>query len=70
MKNSDIRHSHWLGLVNIYLHAKNYQNITSGLKVLLSIQFLKILPQRGYLIGQVLSISICMPNIIKIFLEV
>ena len=33
MKNSDIRHSHWLGLVNIYLHAKNYQNITSGLKV-------------------------------------
>ena len=35
--------------VDIYMHAKNYQNILSGLKVTLHIQFLKILPQRCYL---------------------
>ena len=49
MKKSDIRQAHWLGLVNIHLHAKNYQIIRSGLKVILRIQFLKILPRRGYL---------------------
>ena len=46
---SVIKQSHWLGLVKMYLHAKNYQNIPSGLKVILRIQFLKILPRRGYL---------------------
>ena len=35
MKKSDIRQSHWLGLVNMHMHAKNYQNIPSGLKVIL-----------------------------------
>ena len=40
MRKSDIRQSHWLGLVNIYLHAKNYQNIPTGFKVILLIQFL------------------------------
>ena len=49
IKKSGIRQSHWLGLVNTYLNAKNNQNIPSGLKVILYIQFLKILPWRGYL---------------------
>ena len=44
IKKSGIRESHWLGLVIIYLHTKNYQNIPSGLKVILLIQFLKNLP--------------------------
>ena len=48
-KKSDIRKSQWLGLVNIYLHNKYYQNIPNGLKVIHHIQFLKILPWRGYL---------------------
>ena len=47
MKKSDIRQSHWLhvGLVNIHMYAKKYQNIPSGLKVhvIPRIQFLKIL---------------------------
>ena len=38
---SVIRQSHWLGLVNIYLHTKYYQNIPNGSKVILCIQFLK-----------------------------
>ena len=79
IKKSCIRQSHWLCFVNIHLHTKNYQNIPSGLKVVFYIQFLKILPQRGYLyrnlaldylINHALSISICMRNIIKIFLAV
>ena len=41
MKKSDIRQSHWLGLVNIHMHAKNYQNIPCDLKILLRFQFLK-----------------------------
>ena len=49
MKTSEIRQSHWLGLVNTHPHAKNYQNISSSLKGILHIQFLKILPWRGYL---------------------
>ena len=78
MKKSDIRQSHWLGFVNIYLHDKKYQNIPSGLKVILRMQLLKTLPQRGYLlrnlaldylISEVLSISICMPNFIKYSLQ-
>ena len=32
--------SHWLGFVNIYLQAKNYQNIRCILRVVLYIQFL------------------------------
>ena len=36
-----IRQSLWLDLVNIYLHAKNYQKIESRLKVILRIKFLK-----------------------------
>ena len=39
---SGIEQSHWLDLVIIYLHTKNYQNIPSGLKVIHHIQFLKI----------------------------
>ena len=79
MKKSDIRQSHWLGLVNIHLDAINYQNIPSGLKVIPCIQPLKTLPRRGYLKrnltldylnSQVLSIFICMPNVIKVFLSV
>ena len=42
------RQSHWLGLVIIYLHTNNYQNIPSGLKVIHHIQFPKILPRWGY----------------------
>ena len=34
MKKSDIRQSHWIGLVNLHMHAKNYQNISVGLKVI------------------------------------
>ena len=45
IKKSEIRESHWLGLVIIYLHTKYYQNIPSGLKVIHYIQFLKILPR-------------------------
>ena len=33
IQKSGIREYHWLGFVNIYLHAKNYQNIPSSLKV-------------------------------------
>ena len=29
-----IRLYYWLGLVKMYLHAKNYQNIPSGLKII------------------------------------
>ena len=49
MKKSAIRQSHWLGLVNIYLHAKSYQNIPRGLKLVFCIQFLKMLPLQCYL---------------------
>ena len=42
IKKSCIRQSHWLDLVNIYLHAKDYQNIESPLKVIHRIKFLKI----------------------------
>ena len=34
MKRSGIRQSHKLGLVNIYSHAKTFQNIPGGLKVI------------------------------------
>ena len=34
IKKSGIRQSHELDLVNIYLHAKNYQNIPYCLKVI------------------------------------
>ena len=70
IKKSGIRQSHWLGLVNIHLHAKNYQNIRNCLKVKRHIQVMKnlwlFIKKSG--ISQVLSISICMPNLIKIFL--
>ena len=33
IRNSGIWQFHWLDLVNTYLHAKNYRNIPSGLKV-------------------------------------
>ena len=35
IKKSGFRQSHWSDLVNIYLHAKDYQNIPSHLKVIL-----------------------------------
>ena len=47
IKKSGITQSHWLGLVNIILHAKYYQNIPSHLKVILCIHFVKIWPRRA-----------------------
>ena len=41
--------------VNIYMHAKNFQNIPSGLKVILCIQIQKILPWRGNLLRNLTS---------------
>ena len=50
VKKSGIRQSQKLDLVNIYLHAKTYQNIPCYLKVICPKSVSKnILPQQGYL---------------------
>ena len=50
IKKSGIRQSHKLDLVNIYLHTEKLSKYSKRLKsYILRIQFLKILPWRGYL---------------------